>query len=309
MTEKRRELWVGVLAGTAVGAAMGIAGFVLANYPATQGMGFALFFTVPAAAGFAIGMVTRGLKVAMTAAIPALAVSLLLLLAGGKEGPICAVLALPLILVPLLIGASIGAFINHRRASRGQGGGTVAVLVLPLVILGAHWAERPMLEQVRIETVTTSVRVPAAPEKVWAMIENIDSIHGPKPWLMYVGLPVPVRCTLERGEVGAKRVCYFEDGTIEERVTEWAPPNRMRLRIEHTHMGIHHWMGFQDAVYELRPDGDGTILTRTTTLESALFPAWYWRPWERLGVGQEHRYILEDVVLRAQSTMPQPAGK
>jgi len=298
-SETRRPLWVGVLVGMGVGVTLGILGFQIANQPGIRGMGYALFFIVPAASGFAIGMVTGGTRPALLTSVPALVVSLLLLIGLGKEGPICAVLALPLILVPVLIGAIIGAVVSNKNRSRQQGGGTATILLLPLVIFGAHWAERPMLEHIRTETVTTSVHVAAEPATVWGMIESIDSIHGPKPWLMRIGLPVPVRCALEREGVGAKRVCYFEDGTIEERVSEWSPPNRMRLQIVHTHMGINHWMGFQDALYQLQAEGDGTRLTRTTTLESALYPVWYWRPWERLGVEQEHRYILEDVALRA----------
>ena len=299
----------GILFGVLAGVAVGLLGFSIATVPRMAGMGFALFYVVPVAAGFAIGIVTRGQKSAAAAGILATVITIGSLVAGGREGWICALLVLPIICLPLFIGLGLGVLFRRHILKDQVSRGTPAMLLLPFVIAGAHWLERPLVDQVRSETVTTSVHVPLAPDKVWPMIENIDNIHGPKPWLMSVGLPVPVRCQLERGAVGAKRVCYFEDGTIEERVTEWAPPNRMRLRIEHTHMGIHHWMGFQDAVYELKPDGDGTLLSRTTVLESALYPAWYWRPWERLGVEQEHRYILNDVVLRAESTMPGPGGR
>jgi hypothetical protein len=290
----------GILFGVLAGVAVGLLGFSIATVPRMAGMGVALFYVVPVAAGFAIGIVTRGQKSAAAAGILATVITIGSLIAGGREGWICALLVLPIICLPLFIGLGLGMLFRRHILKDQVSCGTPALLLLPVLIAGAHWAERPMLDQVRTETVTTTVHVPADPATTWTMIESIDQVRGPKPWMMRVGLPVPVRCTLERQAAGAKRVCYFEDGTIEEQVTEWTPPNRMRLHITHTHMGIHHWMGFQDAVYELAPEGDGTRLSRTTTLESSLYPAWYWRGWERMGVEQEHQYLLNDVVLRAQ---------
>jgi hypothetical protein len=112
---------------------------------------------------------------------------------------------------------------------------------------------------------------------------------------MYFGLPVSLRCTLERKGVGAKRTRYFENGFIEETVTEWAPPYSMHLTIDRTNMPGRHWLGFENAAYELRQEGSGTRLTRTTTITSHLYPVWYWRYFERLGVSSEHEYLLRDL--------------
>jgi hypothetical protein len=156
-----------------------------------------------------------------------------------------------------------------------------------------------MVDHTRVETVSTSVWVADTPEHTWMNIQSIDSIHSAKPWLMHVGLPVPQRCSLEKAGVGARRTCYFDQGYIEETVTEWDPPRSMQLQIDRAHMPGRHWLGFESAAYRLEPEGKGTRLTRTTVISSHLYPAWYWRPLERWGVESEHKYLLEDVADRA----------
>jgi len=73
----------------------------------------------------------------------------------------------------------------------------------------------------------------------------------------------------------------------------------MRLAIDRTNMPGRHWLGFEYATYTLQQDGNDAILTRTTTIISNLYPAWYWRPFERWGVTSEHNYIFSDLARRS----------
>jgi hypothetical protein len=172
------------------------------------------------------------------------------------------------------------------------------VVVAPALIFAAHQIEVPYLDRARIESISTTVRIADTPENTWLRIQSIDSIQASKPWLMHVGLPVPLSCRLDKTAVGSRRTCYFSNGYIEETVTEWDPPHYLGLKIDRTHMAGRHWLGFVDAHYELQAAKRGTLLTRTTTISSHLYPAWYWRPLERLGVESEHKYLLQDVVNR-----------
>lgn len=300
--EDRTLMYKRIAAGSIIGIAIGLAGFFFAQY-GTRGMGGLLFFLVPGAGGFAVGFLSRRAKPAGIAALIALGGCLFLLIALGKEGPLCALMALVLIVVPMAGGAALGlaarVLINPGRAQNTTVG--MFILVVPSLLFVAKQLEKPLLDRARIETVSTSIWVPDSPEHTWLEIQTIDSIHAAKPWLMYVGLPVPQRCTLERTSVGAHRTCYFDKGYIEETVTEWDPPRSMRLQIDRTHMPGRHWLGFENASYRLEPEGKGTRLTRTTVISSHLYPAWYWRPLERLGVKSEHQYLLEDVADRARS--------
>jgi hypothetical protein len=227
--------------------------------------------------------------------------SLALLIGLGREGVLCALLALPIVAAGLALG-SLAGFLFRRYVlgrSRHPGASTLILLALaPAFIAGGRNVELPGLEKPRRETVTGSILAEAAPDKVWGNIVSIGHIDARKPLLMHLGLPVPVRCSLEGRGIGAQRTCYFENGSIQETVREWNPPYSMRLTIDRTNMPGRHWLGFEDARYELRPSGSGTLLMRTTTFTSRLAPVWYWRYFERLGIEAEHEYILSDLAER-----------
>jgi hypothetical protein len=300
-SENRGTILKGLLIGIAAGTCVGLVGFFLATIPSTRGMGATLFFVVPFCAGFAISMVTRGSNTSLAAALLSVLASLTFLVMGKMEGVLCAFMAFPLLLSAIAIGTLAGYLFRRHVVERlrHQMTGVVTVFALvPAVILAGHQFELPALRTVRREIISNSILVTASPEEVWTNIQSIDSLAVPKPWLMNFGLPTPLRCTLERQGVGAKRTCYFDQGFIEETITGWSPPYSLQLTVDRSNMPGRHWLGFENAAYDLRREGSDTRLTRTTTITSHLYPVWYWRGLERLGVASEHEYILRDVANR-----------
>lgn len=266
-------------------------------------MGVVLFLMVPLVAGFSVALVARRPNSVVAAALLSVLCSLVLLIAFGKEGVLCAVLAFPIIVTGLAIGVAIGFLLRNALAGRAANPNTptgLLLLLAPLLVVAGERVERPILEHPRTEVIQTAIEVNDSPEHVWLDILTIDSVHVAKPMLMYVGLPVPQRCTMQGRGIGAKRTCYFNVGYIEETVTAWNPPHYLGLSIDRTHMPGRHWLGFERADYRLESKGPMTVLTRTTTVTSNLAPSWYWRRFERLGVESEHRYILQDVARRAE---------
>jgi hypothetical protein len=260
-----------------------------------------MFFLVPFAAGFAIAMVTEGKQRISAAALLAMLGSLVVLIATGMETPLCAVLAFPWLLVGLMTGVGLAYLFRAAVRLKGSSGAmkSIVFLSVPLLVCAGHRVELSTLIHPRQEAVTSSIWLAAEPDRVWADLRSFSSLTGEKPVLMYIGLPVPLRCTMQGSGQGAKRTCYFEHGYIEETVTEWLPPNRMRLLIDRTNLPGRHWLGFEDAEYDLRQDNGGTALTRKTTIISNLYPAWYWRTFEVWGVASEHEYIFRDLALRS----------
>lgn len=291
-----------VAVGAASGAAIGLIAFFFLTSRDHRGMGQVLFLMVPVVAGFSIALVARRPDRTVSAALLAVLGSLASLIALGKEGVLCALLALPIIVVGLAIGVVIGLLIRKIFVDRASNQTTTMgflLLIGPILIFAGERVERPLLEHPRTEVISNTVEVSDSPEHVWMNIQSIDSVAGSKPLLMYVGLPVPQRCTMRGQGIGAQRTCYFNTGYIEETVTAWDPPYLLGLSIDRTHMPGRHWLGIQYAEYRLESGGKFTALTRTTTVTSYLLPAWYWHGFERLGVESEHRYILQDLVLRA----------
>lgn len=291
---KPRSPFLGALAGVLVGSAFGMAGFFLATKPAALNLGWVLFLVVPVSAGIAIVFTMRGRGSIMAAAILSTFLVLVCLIAAGKEGLLCALMAFPFVFVALLAGIGIGILLRNLIGSARAPTATT-LLLLPVLIVGGHQMELKTAGQPREAVVQTTMWLPVPPEQVWPQIQVMDSIAGPKPFLMYVGLPIPQRCALSGTAVGSKRTCYFDQGYIEESVLEWQPPYHMRFSVDRTNLPGRHWLGFENAEYTLQPNGGGTLLTRTTTISSGLSPSWYWEPLERWGVSSEHRYLFENV--------------
>lgn len=303
-----KNSWKGVLVGGFTGSVLGLGGFWLAEIPETHAMGPVMFFLVPLAAGFAITMVTEKPNRTSAAALLAAIASLVGLVAMGVETSLCVLLAFPALFAALITGIGLGILFRKLTGRIGDKNVTftsVVLLSMPVLILVGHRVEVSTLVHPRQEIVTSTIRLAAEPSEVWSNLRSFDSVTGDKPLLMYVGLPIPIRCVMQGSGLGAKRTCYFDQGYIEETVTEWLPPNVMGLSIDRTNMPGRHWLNFEDAKYELRRDDGGTVLTRTTTITSNLYPVWYWRPFERWGVASEHDYIFGDLARR----LPQPASQ
>jgi hypothetical protein len=204
----------------------------------------------------------------------------------------------PLIAVGMTIGALFGALFRIQVLGRLRKPRLLlmlVLLVLPVFLMGANSAERESRRTLRAETITDTLVVSQSPETVWNEIKSMDKVTASKGFLMKIGLPVPVSCKTEGEGVGGKRTCYFESGYIEEKITEWNFPNSMKFDITASDVPGRPWLTFRDASYEIKREGDHTVVTRSTTIVSRLSPAWYWRRLETIGVHTEHRYLFEAV--------------
>jgi len=278
---------------TAIACSLGGFGIV---HDVTGSMGWVLFFLVPFVTGLATAIVTQGKEVIFASLwIGAIACTAALVITR-MEGWVCVLMSLPLVAFSLTIGALFGVLLRHFLLSVGAKHLVLLPLAaLPFFLIGANRIEEPSRRTPRAETITNTLVTDAPRELVWNQLKTFDRIEGTKGLLMRIGLPVPVSCSMSGEGVGATRTCYFEQGHIAERVTEWNPPNSMKLEITEFDVPGRPWLSFQDASYELTTENGRTVLTRKTTIVSRLSPAWYWRPLEKIGVETEHEYLFEEV--------------
>lgn len=289
--------WKAILIGILTAILFGLAGFFFLR-DKNGSMGAVLFLLLPSAAGFAVAVVTKPPKIISASLVMAVILCFFVFLITGAEGWVCVLMATPLIVLGLAIGSLCGYLFRRHIIDRSRFPQTmkcIALLFTPLLLLGANTAERPLRSALRTETFVTSQVLNAEPDQVWQALKSVESIDAPRPFLLRIGLPVPVRCELEGESVGSKRICYFDSGHIEERITEWNPPFSMKMQVTEAKLPGRHWLSFQDASYEIRKQGSSTLVIRKTTINSRLQPAWYWRRLEELGVQTEHDYLFESV--------------
>jgi hypothetical protein len=216
---------------------------------------------------------------------------------------VCVLMSAPIIGGGLTLGALLGYLVRRYVIDKSSIPRVLSLLlisVLPIFLMGANSIEEPSRRVPRAEIFTSVLALNAPPEEVWNAIKTMDRVNGHKGFLMRIGLPVPVSCSIDKEGVGGKRTCYFESGYIEERITEWNPPRSMKLEITSWDVPGRPWLDFKDASYEFHEENGQTVMTRTTTIVSRLLPVWYWRQFEEIGVKTEHEYLFESVKKRVE---------
>jgi hypothetical protein len=288
-----------ILAGAGISAVFGLGGFFLIK-DNSGAMGLVLFILLPIIVGFVTALLTRGRNIIFVSLAVGGLFCTAILLISNMEGWVCVLMSTPLLAIGMTIGALIGVFVRRQlqKSSQPKFFSFLIVLVLPFFLMGANSSEQESRRIPRAETVTNQLIVDASPKVVWNQLKSVDKITGSKGFLMTIGLPVPVSCVMEGEGVGAKRTCYFETGSIEERVTEWRPPNLMKFDIVASDVPGRPWLTFKDASYEITSQNGRTVVTRSTTIVSRLSPSWYWRPLEKIGVETEHEYLFEELKRR-----------
>ena len=292
--DRKNLLW-GLVVGVVTAVLFGLGGFALVRDD-NGTMGGVLFLFLPTITGFATALVAKRRNIVFASLVLGLIFCSAILLATGAEGWVCVLMSSPLIAAGLTLGALLGWLVRKLVIDRSNHAGALtllALLVLPLFLMGANSAERDSRRTLRTETITDTLTTGSSPEIVWKQLENMENVTATRTFLMKIGLPVPVSCKMEGEGVGAKRTCYFEQGFIEERVTEWNFPASMKFDIVASNIPGRPWLGFKDAAYEIRRESDRTVITRQTTIVSRLSPAWYWRRLEAYGVHTEHNYLFE----------------
>jgi len=294
------SLWKALLIGTAVTLTFGLGGFFLVQHDEMAAMGVVLFVLLPFATGLATSVVIRGRKIVFASLLMGAVICTGVLIATKMEGWVCLLMSTPLIAIGLALGALVGFLIGSQidKQSHPHTITTLLVLTLPLFLMGANSAEKNSLRIPRELTVENRLVVNASPEAAWQQLKSIDRVNGTKGLLMKIGLPVPVSCMMEGEGVGAKRTCYFEEGHIEERVTEWNPPRSMKFEITKFDVPGRPWLSFKDAGYDIVQENGKTVIIRKTTIISRLAPVVYWRPLETIGVETEHEYLFEELKRR-----------
>jgi len=260
-------------------------------------LGLAFFVLLPIVLGITFG--EKNLKsIGILGLIMALAIFLLLLLFWYLEGVVCILMASPLI----LLGVGIGIFIKYiflTLTKKNKEDHTIKSSILPFVILTLISLGEAKLtsETLVVEKVKTTITLPYSCDQVYDAIKSVGKLDGPKPFLMQLDLPIPLKCILEEETVGALRTCYFEKGKIIERVTALSKGKLLQMDVIDYQLTGRTWFTFEEAIYTFENIGVNQCkMSRITTYTSKLYPRIYWRPLEKIGISQEHDYVFDNLV-------------
>ncbi|MCE7994581.1 MAG: polyketide cyclase [Roseivirga sp.] len=262
--------------------------FDLADY------GWGMFAMLPFCVGLAAGLTPKP-RNAFKGVGYSLGILFVVLIFTAIEGIVCILLMLPIFGLAIGLGFLIGSFFRRAWLAKYN---NARLQLLPLVLfLGVISVENRVAKHEEvIYEVRSEIILPYSPEEVYDAIKSVDTLIAEKPFLMKLDLPVPQKCILEKEEVGALRICYFEGGRIIERVTELERGEILKMDVIDYELTGREWLGFKEAIYYFEPMGTGGCkMTRVTTYSTELYPRAYWKPLERLGIEQEHEYVFRNL--------------
>lgn len=264
--------------------------------------GFTLFCVMPILLGYVVGVFPKFKIILAFSGVLGIVTFLYLLYLMGLESWWCVLTVSPLLFVLLFIGMYIGYFIRkevNKRKETGSTNQTLKVYFFPLIVLIFSSAfEKFFTDKYTDVTVETKILLPYPKEFVFDYIKSVDTLAGEKPFLFHLGVQIPLKCTLEKDSVGAKRICYFKEGTIDEVVTEIKRGEILKMKITNYGMPGRKWLHFRDATYLFKQVGNETELTRITTYKTELKPRFYWNFFETTAIQTEHNYVLADLKRR-----------
>jgi hypothetical protein len=272
-------------------------GFTLFHFELV-GLGYTFFIVVPLCIGYSLGIkLDWGISLVIAVMI-GLTLFFFLLLTAGFEGLVCVIMLLPIFIPVVLIGILIG-YNLRKRSLKTDKKNIIKISLYPLIVLlfsgGIEHFFSNKFENAKIES---TIYLPYEASTVYDFIKSVDTLAGKRSLLMNLGLSVPQKCVLEKEEVGAKRTCYFENGTIEEKVTDIKRGEYIKMKVTNYDLPGFKWLKFDDAIYLFDQKGDSTKLTRITTYQSQLKPRIYWEFWERQAIEAQHEYVLNDLKRR-----------
>jgi hypothetical protein len=258
--------------------------------------GVTVFCVIPVVIGIVLGQ-RPTFKISLYFGVTiGILIFLLSLITAGWESLFCVITSLPLVLLFVYIGLWLGFFLR-KQFSRPNN--TLNTYLMPLaLVLASAGIETTFTEKYNFTSIENSILLPYSPEVVFDHIKSVDSLGGETPFLFYIGIQKPLKCILKGDSVGASRTCYFEQGTIDERVTEFKRGESLKMRVTNLAMPGREWLHFRDAIYLFKKIGNDTKVTRITSYDTELKPRFYWRYFERLAIETEHEYVLNDLKRR-----------
>jgi len=267
-----------------------------------SGWGAAVTVAAPFAIGAAIGYRCRVRTfVLVLLSIAATCIVILTLFTLSFVGIFCGLVLMGVALGPVLIGAAIGAFLRMGlKRSQFDQRWYLPMLILVVCVGTLGLVERLTHRPHAIESVVTSVNIPAPVGKAWNAVMFYEEVRHRPPWLLRLGLPKPLYTHGSTRRIGDIKTCVYSKGHLTKRVTEYSLDHRLAFDVIEQDRIENHSVRLTQGSFDFTSIGpEQTRVDLTTSYEPKLGPRWIWRPAEELAIHSMHRHILEGMRQKA----------
>jgi uncharacterized protein YndB with AHSA1/START domain len=253
-------------------------------------------FCSPFFVGAIVGLfdVEHPVRNALTTVLVGLGVAILTM----REGVVCCLMALPLVLPVTIVGAlctsTLRRYMRGRRARAAFGGFLLLACTAWQAVEGA--LDDPPNHP--LHRATSAVVIDAPPERVFATLTaRALEVRQDWPWFLRIGLPMPSRLRVLPPSEGGQVTGTFSQGVARGQVTEWEPGRTLAYSIDRyqitdlpfhiTRLGrspsygfraerVEDWLTIVSTRFDLRPlPSGGTELRREIVWRRHLGPALY----------------------------------
>jgi hypothetical protein len=301
-----------VVAGIGAGALTGVVLIVL-GVLGMRTYGVALFMATPFVIGATAAYVFRRMHAASMGASVSVGLTAAMILGLGLlslalEGLVCLLMAAPLAVPIVAVGAMVGHRLAEPRAAPAIGLG----LVLLIVPVGNGMDA--LLDRPPERVVLTTIEIDAPPERVWPYVIAFDEITGAPDWYFRFGLAYPLRARIVGEGAGAVRFCEFTTGAFREPITAWEAPYRLAFDVAEQPPPLQEWSPWSRVIaphqqgyfrttrgeFRLIPLANGrTRLEGRTWYSLRVYPVAYWMSISDRIIHDIHLRVLQHIERRA----------
>ncbi|TGM52892.1 hypothetical protein [Leptospira adleri] len=271
--------------------------------------GVALFIAIPFSIGILIAFARAFHSKATFGDILSIMVfPVVILLLGflfiGKEGFICILMALPIAIVPLLVGAWIGYKIQNRIWSK-----YLVVLIVLFCNISAHvfdWSD----SSPRTNEVRTSIVVGSPAQKVWRRITSPFVFGEAENFFFRNGVSYPISMEVVRRDGVLFLNCLYTNGSTSAVLKEFIENKTMKFefpspqvtmketsfygKVEPKHIRGKIWASFGE--FRLVPVSENEVkIVATTRYVNGLGPKFYWKLWSDYLIDEMHEHVLQKI--------------
>jgi uncharacterized protein YndB with AHSA1/START domain len=244
------------------------------------------------------------------------------LLAGGGEGLICILMALPFAVLMALLGAVLGAAIVEVGSRPNPLPMLMSILVL---YPAAQQYEVSHPAPVVPRLITTQLEVAAPPAQVWATLTRPVRYPAATGWFR-AGVVYPTRTAFAQEAATGRRtlVCRYSQGLARLPVVAWQPGRQLTFAVPLADMPapmhelspypqihaphLHGYFQVDSGTIRLRAlPGGRTLLEARTVYRHSIGPQFYWRLWSDYLLDAMHQRVLATLKADAETLAKTPA--
>jgi hypothetical protein len=273
--------------------------------------GWTLFLLLPVFMGFGSAVIysptgNKPYWQCLLAGLSSIVVIGVTLVAVAIEGLVCLVMALPLAVAGIAIGALVGYALTRELKDNRSGVALSVLLFLAMpILMGFESANQP---QPTVHQVVSTVQINAPIEVVWKNVVEFPEIDAKPEGILKLGFAYPINAKIEGHGVGAIRYCNFSTGSFVEPITTWQQPNLLAFDVkaqpapmteltpyDDLHARHLEYLRSQRGQFRLYEKDGETILEGTTYYTHDIAPDIYWKMFSDEIIHQIHLRVLNHI--------------